>query len=232
MSRNMNLWKRMCQSQNDQRGMTLVELTITMVVTLTVATGVIVFMVSGLRNFSTASAKANILAQAQTAMDKISADIVSAAAADDNNRIDDSHSPIGGNPNGWASDSDTLILATAAENSAGNIIYADATQYISYKNNVVYFLNNGTLYRRVLAVSVAGNKAKTTCPMASVTATCPGDSTILDNVTSLTFTYQNHANQTVSPDDARSVEMSVTVQSKAYKSAKATYKTRQVFRND
>jgi Tfp pilus assembly protein PilV len=218
-------------SRRDQRGLSLVELTVTLVVMMVVATGVMVFMVDGLRNYSSASAKENMLSQAQTAMDKITTDVMSAATADANNRIDDAYPPTAGSPNSWASDSDTLILATAAQDSSGTILYADPANYVSYKNNVIYYLNNGSLYRRMLATSVTGNKAKTTCPPASATASCPGDTRVLDNVISLTFGYRNHVNATVNPDDARSIEMSVTLQSKAYRKATVTYKTRAVFRN-
>ncbi len=218
--------------RSDQRGMTLVELTITIVLTMTVSTGVIIFMISGIRTFSTASAKANLLGEAQTAMDKISNDVILSATADYNNRIDDANSPVGGNPNGWVSDADTLVLAAAVENSAGDILYADPAQYISHKNNVIYYLSSGKLYRRMLAAPVTGNKATTTCPPTSNTAGCPRDSLVLNDVTSFVVTYRDHLNQTVVPDEARSVEVSVTLQSKAYSSAKVSYKTRTVFRND
>lgn len=218
--------------RQDSRGMTVVELTVTMVVTIVVSTGIIIFMVSGLRNYGAANAKANLLGQAQTALGRISEDIMLAATADANNRIDDANSPIAGNPNSWASDSDTLILATAVEDQDGDIIYADPVEYVSYKNNIVYYLNNGKLYRRVLAASVTGNKARTTCPPASATTSCPGDTLMLEDVTSFAVSYRDHLNQTVVPDESRSVEVSVTLQSKAYSSANISYTTRTVFRND
>jgi type II secretory pathway component PulJ len=212
--------------------MTLVELTISIVLTIAVSTGIIIFMVSGLRNYSAASAKANLLAQAQTALDRMSGDIMLAATADLNNRIDDANSPTPSDPNSWLSDSDTLILATAVEDQSQNILYADPAQYISHKNNVVYYLNGQTLYRRVLAASVTGNRAKTTCPPASASASCPGDTLMLNDVTAFAVSYRDHLNQTVVPDEARSVEVSVTLQSKSYASAKVSYSTRTVFRND
>lgn len=216
----------------NNRGMTVVELTITLVVTMVVATGIIVFMVSGIRNYSAANAKANLLGQAQTAVGRISEDIMLAATADANNRVDDANAPIGGNPNSWASDADTLILATAVEDQDSNIVYADPVEYISHKNNIIYYLSGTKLYRRVLAATVTGNKAKTTCPPASATASCPGDTLMLDDVSSFVISYRDHLNQTVVPDEARSVEVSVSLQSKAYSSAKVSYTTRTVFRND
>lgn len=217
---------------SDQRGMTLVEQTITIVLTMVVSTGIIIFMVSGLRNYSAASAKANLLAQAQTALDRMSGDIMLAATADLNNRIDDANSPTPSNPNSWVSDGDTLILATAVEDQDQNILYADPAQYISHKNNVIYYLNGQTLYRRVLAASVTDNRAKTTCPPASASASCLGDTVMLNDVTSFVVSYRDHLNQTVVPDEARSVEVSVTTQSKSYTSARVSYSTRTVFRND
>lgn len=218
--------------QIDQRGLTLVELTITIVLTMVVSTAIIIFMVSGLRTYSMANARANLLGQAQTAVEKISNDIILSATADLNNRIDDANSPLPADPNSWTSDADTLVLATAVEDDDGNILYADPVEYISHKNNIIYYLSSGTLYRRVLAAAVTGNKAVTTCPQAIKTATCPGDTIVMENVTAFNVSYRDHQNLSVVPDEARSVEIAVTLQSKAYKSAQVTYTTRTVFRND
>lgn len=216
----------------DQRGMTLVELTITVVLTMTVTTGVIIFMISGIRTYSAASARANLMAQAQTAVGRISDDILLSASADVNNRIEDSNSPVAGNPLGWQSDADTLILATAAEDQSRNILFADASMYISHKNNIIYYLSNKTLYRRVLATDVTGNRAITTCPPATATASCPADGIVMEQVESFTVTYRNHLNQTVAPDSARSIEVGVVLRDKAQTNAKVSYTTRTVFRND
>lgn len=216
----------------DQRGMSLVEVSVTISLTVAISIAVVMFMITGMRTYATASAKAELLSLAQAAADRIGEDVMLSATADLNNRIDDANSPILGDPNGWVSDADTLILASAVEDQARNIVYADPANYVSYKNNIVYYLNNGTLYRRTLAANVTGNRLKTSCPPASATATCPADREIATDVTGFTVSYRNGVNGTVVPDESRSVEVSITMQRKNNAQTKVTYNSRTVFRND
>ncbi|MCA9330829.1 hypothetical protein KC957_02170, partial [Candidatus Saccharibacteria bacterium] len=134
----------------------------------------------------------------------------------------------------WTSNSSTLVLATAAENSAGDILFSDASNYVSHKNNSVYFVSSGKLYKRVLAApNVTGNTAVTTCPAAAATSSCPADRLLLQNVEAFTVKYYDEQNQEVTPDNARSVELYVKLKVNRYpNSVLAEYKTRMVFRND
>ncbi len=221
------------QTHRSQRGFTLVETMITLVMTGVMATSIIVFMVSGLRTYGKATSKAYLISQAQSGVERISGDILIAANADDNNRIEDNYSP-GAPVNllSWQSDADTLILATAAEDTSRNILFADASQYITQKNNIIYYLDGKVLRKRVLAADVVGNRAITTCPASVATSSCPSDRVVLENVSSFVVTYRNHLNQNVVPEDARSVEVAITLDDKKYATTTVNYKTRTVFRNE
>lgn len=218
--------------QDKQAGLTIVELTITIVMTGIVAAAMITFVISTLQTYGAASAKAELLGQAQTAADRISDDIMLSAVADVNNRIEDANSPDPSDPLSWAGDNDTLILATAVEDQDRNILFADPTQYITHKNNVIYYLDGGRLMRRVLANDVLGNRAVTTCPPALASGSCPADTVILESVSGFSVTYYDHLNQAVQPDESRSVEVSINLQNPAYSTASVNYKARTVFRND
>ncbi len=225
--------KRRQEKRRSEGGFTLVETMITLVMTGIMATGIIVFMINGLRSYGKATSKAYLIAQAQSGVDRISGDILLAANADDNNRIEDANSP--GAPTNllsWQSDNDTLILATAAEDTSRNILFADASNYISHKNNVIYYRDGTVLRKRVLATAVTGNRAITTCPAALATSSCPADRVVLENVASFVVTYRNHLNVSVLPEDARSVEVSVLLDDKKYATTTVNYKTRTVFRNE
>lgn len=216
-----------------QRGFTLVETMITLVMTGVLATTIIVFMISGLRTYGKATSKAYLISQAQSGVERISNDILLSANADENNRIEDNYSP--GAPTNllsWQSDADTLILATAAEDNSRNILFADASQYITHKNNVIYFLDGKVLRKRTLAANIANNRAITSCPASVATTSCPADRVILENVSSFVVTYRDHLNQSVPPEDARSVEVAVTLDDKKYATTTVNYKTRTVFRNE
>lgn len=220
---------------SNSSGFTLVEV----VVSLTIA-GVLVgivmgFMINSLTQYSIAGARAELLNEAQIALDIAANDIRLSANADANNRWPDDNAPgAPGNTLSWVSDNSTLVLATAAENASGDILFSDAANYISEKNNSIYFVSDRKLYKRVLAApDVPGNTAVTTCPGSIATATCPADRLLLQNVEAFSVTYYNAQNQEVTPANARSLELYVKLKVNRYpNSVLAEYRTRMVFRND
>ncbi len=215
-------------------GFTLVELLIGLSVTGLLIALIIGFMLNSLTQYGVAGARAELLNEAQIALDITTNDIRLSANADQNNRWDDNNAPDApADKLSWQSSASTLVLATAAENTSGAIIFSDPAQYISQKNNSIYFVNGGNLYKRTLAAPVTGNAAKTTCPAASATTNCPADRKLLGNVDTFTVTYYNDQNQEVAPDEARSIELYVKLRVERYpESVLAEYKTRMVFRND
>lgn len=216
-----------------ESGMTIVELTVAMVISGLVVAAVLGFMTSNISTSAVETARADLLSEAHIGLDRTANDIRLSTSADDNNRWQDNHAP--GAPSdtfSWQSDSDTLILATSAEDTSGNILFEDALDYITVKNNIIYFVDDGVLYKRVLAASVTGNKAKTTCPAAAASTSCPADTVVLQNVTSFSVKYFNGQNQEVAPTDARSIELNVKLSKTRFgRPITADYTTRMVFRN-
>lgn len=215
-------------------GFTIVELTIAVTVTSLLLMLIMNFMADGLYSYAMVTARRDLLAEAQRSLDLVADETRSSANADLNNRWQDTNGP--GAPNnlyGWTSNSSTLILATAAENSAKDVIFADPAQYITEKNNNIYFVTNGTLYKRTLAAPVAGNTAKTTCPSNLATTSCPADKALISNISSFQVKYIDGDGDEVTPTNARSVEMIINLSKLQYKKTiTADYKTRMVFRND
>jgi prepilin-type N-terminal cleavage/methylation domain-containing protein len=217
----------------DQRGVTLIELLITMTVVSVLAIVAMNFMVNWFRQNAITQTRAVLLAESQDALDFIADSIRLSSAADETNRYQDPNSL--GAPSdlfSWKSNQSTLVLASAAEDTSGNILFSDPANYTSYKNNQIYFVNNEALYRRTLAASVAGNKAKTSCPTAKATASCPVDRRIASNVSSFSVKYLDAQNQQVTPPNARSIELSITLRKKIQNQwIESSDKTRMVFRN-
>jgi len=219
--------------RHKEHGFTLVETLVTLLVTGLLIGVVVGFMVSGLSRSAIDSVRIDMLNEAHIALDIMTNDIRLAAVADDNNRWADPNPPTQGNQYSWQSDADTLVLATAAEDTSKNILFADPSKYISHKNNAVYFISNGTLYKRVLASPVANNAAKTTCPKASASASCPADKEFIHYVTSLALKYYDAENVEVTPTNARSIQASVTLSTKkGGQTVSVNYTTRMVFRNE
>lgn len=217
-----------------QDGFTMVEVLVAVSVTTLLLIVIGDFMMRSLQTSTKETAQANILREVQLTLDFVATDVRLSANADQNNRNPDANSPGGtGNQFGWASSSTTLVLATAATTNSGAIIFSDPANYVTTKNNIVYFVSNGTLYKRIIAASVAGNSAKTTCPAAKITASCPGDKELLHNVSYFTVRYVDGSNNSVTPTNARSVEISLKAARTQYKQTQsASYTTRMVFRND
>ncbi|HVV25685.1 MAG TPA: prepilin-type N-terminal cleavage/methylation domain-containing protein [Candidatus Saccharimonadales bacterium] len=215
-------------------GFTLVEALVALIVTTIMVLVITNFMLGNTEQSVLASNRDTMLKETEQSLDLLTNDIRLSANADQNNRWPDPNGPSGGaNEFSWQSDGTTLVLATAAQDSSGNIIFSDPKDYITQKNNLVYFVQNGTLYKRTIAADVSGNSAVTSCPAAEASDSCPADKELLHNITSFSLQYLNSQNQSVTPTSARSIEVSVTVSKSVFGQPQtASYTTRMVFRND
>lgn len=220
--------------RNRQAGFTLPELIVTVSVTTIMIMVITGFTIRALQTATLQSVKAQIIHEVQLTLDNVTTDVRLSASADAINRIGDNNSPLSPvNNYGWIANNSTMVLATAAKHTNGNIIFSDAANYISTKNNIVYFVSNGTLYKRTLAANVPNNAMKTSCPANRATASCPADKALLTNVTRFTVRYIDGDSNTVIPTNARAIEVSLTARANKYNQAQeASYTTRMVFRND
>ena len=216
-----------------QAGFTLPEVVVSLVVASLVIGVLMNFAVNNIINYTLAEARADIVGQTQQALDIVSNDIRLSASADEHNRWPDVHAPDAPtNEYSWPSNDSILVLATVAEDDERNILFADSAQYISHKNNSVYFIQDGTLYKRVLAAPVADNRAITSCPRGDADEECPPDRELIKGVTSFAVRYYDASNVQVAPEDARSVELELTVVARKYgRDVSITRTIRTVFRN-
>lgn len=218
----------------DKKGITLVELLLSISIISILSLILMNFMVNWLQQHLVTQTRAQLLSEAQVVLDTVTNDIRLSSAADQNNRILDPNAPgAPGDQQSWQSNAATLVLATAVEDTNGNIVFSDPANYTSEKNNTIYFLQNGVLYRRVIAAGIANNKAHTTCPTSIATEECPADRKLAENVSSFSVRYFNAANQDVQPTSARSIQVEVTLQKQAFgQQVQSSDKARMVFRND
>ncbi len=211
-------------------GFTLVELMIVMIVMSILSLVLANFIVTWLQASSAAQERSSLLTSAEDAVDKINADIRVSGSADTNNRWADQYAS--GGQYSWQSDGQTLVLAKVAMDSAHNVIFSDQANYITQKDNVIYFISGTTLYRRTLASDSANDAAVTTCPAANATSTCPADTVVAKGVSSWLVTYFDADQNVVTPANARSVQVAMTLSSKVNsQTVNASYTSRMVFRN-
>lgn len=211
-------------------GFTLIELLIVMLVTSILSLSLADFISNWLVAAGQDNANVVLQTNAESALDLVNTDIMLSGSVDQTNRWPDPNSPNG--LYGWQSGSQTIILAHIATDSSGNVIFVDSSKYITLKDNYIYYLSGTTLYRRILASGIAGDTAVTTCPPASATLSCPADKTIATGVTSWSVSYYDASNNTVTPANARSVQLAITLATTyAGHTVNASYLTRMVFRN-
>lgn len=216
-----------------QDGFTLVEVLVATAITGILIVLIMTFLVNAVATNTIDSARADLLREAQLTLDVIGRDIRLSANADEFNRWEDSNAPgAPANELSWESDADTLVLATAALDSAKNILFTDPLHYVSSKNNNIYFVSDGTLYRRTLADPIANNAAETTCP-PNPSDSCEDDSILAEDVSNFSIRYFDNQNDEVDPTDARSIELTLEIAKEKYGEAiEANFSTRTVFRNE
>lgn len=215
----------------EESGFTLIEMLIVLLVMSILSLALANFIASWLQTQGLAQTRASLISDTESALDTANKDIKLSGSVDQTNRWPDPNGP-GGNQYGWTSGSQVVILAKVATNSSGNPIFTDSNDYITLKDDEIYYLSGTTLYRRTLASGIDGDTAVTTCPPSSATATCPADATIATGVTNWSVSYYDANNNSVSPSNARSVQLSITL-STPYdgQTVSASYTTRMVFRN-
>lgn len=213
-----------------QAGFTLVELLVVLIVIGILSLTLANFVVTWLQASSASQERTALLTDAENALDSVNADIRLSGSVDDTNRWADANAP--GNSYGWQSGSQTLVLAKIAVDSSNNVIFSDQANYITQKDDEVYYLSGTTLYRRTLASDSSNDAAVTTCPPASATKTCPADTTVATGVSSWSVAYYDLNNNVVTPSDARSVQISITLKAQVNSQTVSTsYTSRMVFRN-
>lgn len=218
--------------QHSSAGFSLIELLVVMVIISVLSITLALFVTTWAQSASLAQRRANLLTNAESALDNVNTDTQLSGSADEANRWSDPNGP-GGNPFGWQSNGQTLVLAKIATNTSNDVIFSDPVKYVTQKDNAVYYLSGTTLYRRTLASNSAGDSATTTCPPASQTPSCPADTTVATGVSSWSLTYYDANDQVVTPGNARSVQVSITLSDRLNtQTISASYTTRMVFRNE
>lgn len=193
-------------SKSYSHGFTLVELMIVVVVSALLVGAITAFILSATNQFAINTARGQMNTQITSATNRLENDIRYARLILEENSVADSSAPS--NDNRWNSNNTQLVLGATARNSANTPLGSDYTDKL---DNYVYYLKNATLYRRVLAHPDSNNRyTTTTCPQ-TIEGGCTSDTTILRNVESLEFTYQDATGaETANYDEATIVKMAIT----------------------
>jgi prepilin-type N-terminal cleavage/methylation domain-containing protein len=216
-----------------QKGFTIIELIVAVSIVSVIGLLVIGFLTDGSSDSLRSITRTDLQYQSQAALDIANKDIKYATGATTNNIWPDSHSPgAPGNLYSWVSDGDTLVLASPATNASGAYLYADAATYLPHKNNIIYFIQSGNLYRRIIAAAIPGNSVVTTCPQASASPTCPADMLVSSDVSGFTVSYLDESNNPVAPSGAHALKLDLQLREiTGAQTIETSYTIHVVFRN-
>ena len=157
--------------------------------------------------------RANMVLESQLFLRRMTEDVRVANQVLANNTITDDTIA----PSVWATSdpANILILTQPASDADRNFIYDSGTGY-PYQNEIVYFGDETTMYRRTLKNTLAvGNTAETTCPVGATG--CGRDIPLTENLKNMNFVFYDIDNVvTTTIASARAVELTVNLEKKIY----------------
>lgn len=213
-----------------EQGFTITELLIAVAVASIASVLIMyafVFMYGGLLREQT---KSQMVLESQVFLKRMVDDIRVANQILTTNSLADSYEPSGG----WLTSdpANILVLTQPVVDSSNNFIFDDSTGY-PHQNEIVYFSEADTMFRRTLANPVPlDNAAITTCPAGVVG--CSQDILLTDRLLSMQFAFFDiNDTATVIPEEARSVELTVNLSQRVYgQDIEISNKTRVTLRNE
>lgn len=200
--------------QLKQEGMTLPELLVAITVAVILSSVVVAINLNFFGSVSQSRITAELAVESHFALSTMIEDIRLADAIATTNTIADANQS-----GGWTTSDagNVLVLDSPAVDGSNNIIYNPETGD-PYRNQQIYFIADTTLYKRTLMNPDApGNAAKTTCPAALATSTCPADKQYTEYISDLTLIFYDVDNAaTTDPVLARSVKAGLNMSRQSF----------------
>ncbi|MEX0881357.1 MAG: hypothetical protein WEC17_02230 [Candidatus Saccharimonadales bacterium] len=205
----------MGSTKNKNLGYTVPELTISIVILGILIVSLFSFSTYYFTNVTRYNSFVEMSADAQNLLRATVEQLRYGAGVRQSNTVSDPNAPVGG----WntSNASFVIIIAVPAIDSDRNYIIDSATGS-PYNNELVYFKDGTTLYRRTLAhPDAVGNTLKTSCPEALSSPSCPADNKLVENLDSMVFTlYDQDDATTTDPLLARSVKIDLGLEKKSF----------------
>ncbi len=172
----------------DQKGFTLPELIIVSAIIGIIALVISQFYSNRLIDYAREFTQTQLQSNTKQALETMERDIKSAQYVEATNNLTDSYQG-----SGWTSGTNVLVLQVPALDSSGNQIYIDGYHASLWSNEIIYFVSNNVLYRRLIANGNApGNVGVSTCPAG--TSGCPADAKVIEDVANMSLAYYDDNN--------------------------------------
>lgn len=213
---NIKLFKnRFTHLRGNNRGVTIIELIVVTAIAglLIISTTTVMLFFYG--DVLRGNLQSQLAVESQNVLRTIVEELRVSSGIRSSNTINDANAPGGL----WTTSNTNLILiiSTPVLNGSRQFVIDSATGS-PYQNEIVYFANNGTLYKRYLAnTSATGNTFKTSCPMALSSSSCPADVIMSKNFSTMNFVFYDQDDvQTSNIADARSIKLQIIMNRKTY----------------
>ncbi len=201
--------------KSDQSGFTLTELIVAIGAGAVVALAVLSVSLFFVADIFRASATTTMSIEAQNMLRVVVDDMREGTSILATNNLPDVNAPTGG----WnTSNADVVLIVSLPATDNNNEHILDDSAGELYQNEIIYYADEGVLWKRVLANSMAtGNTSITSCPAAIATATCPSDRLVGEDYKSMVFDFYDQDNVlTTDPLLARSVGINIVLEQQIY----------------
>lgn len=207
-----NMYIHGSDKRNTQLGVTLVELVIAISVTIILSISIVSLIVVWLQQYSISSVRNNLSTDAQATIRRMSDDVRKSTKLLTANAVNDANAPTP--PGNWTSNSTRLVLAQSPRKSNGDLAYAAGT-YTGTPDSIIYYVNNGSMYRRVIPANYAGNVnlPLVTCAGTSAIGGCASDLKIGSDIKSINYVFYTKSGAvTTDPNLTTSIKMTLQLE--------------------
>lgn len=191
-------------------GFTVVELVISIVIATILALSLVSIAGVWASQYSIGAKRNSMNTNIQTALNRMADDVRRSGKIVNANVYPDDAAPTPDDH--WSSASNQIVLSqNVRDKTTGDPLFLPS---LGIDNSVIYYIRDGTIYRRVVAAPYPTNAQETqTCASPPASGGCPADTKILDKVTTLNFTYldKNDAATTLI-DNAIAVKINITTE--------------------
>lgn len=198
-----------------QAGVTLIEILIAVTIMGILLAPAVTVTVYFYGNTLKSNLQSRLAVESQNILRSMVEELRVGSGVRSSNTITDANAPVGG----WTTSNASLVLiiATPALDTSNNFI-VDSSTGDPYQNEIIYFAQNGILYKRLLANSSAtGNRFKTSCPVSLATASCPADVELSDHFKDMNFVFYDQDDVvTTTLTSARSIKLQIQMEQKTY----------------
>lgn len=203
------------KSKLDERGVTLVELMVVISIASIVLVAVTSISIYIYGDTLRGSIRARLGGESQNILRSVTEELRQSSSIKTTNANPDPNAPGGV----WTTSNENLILiiATPALDANNNFIMNTQTGY-PYQNEIVYFVNDGVLYKRYIAhQNATGNRLKTSCPKISSTPSCPADIEMTNHFKAMSFVFYDQNNDVTNDIPvARSILLNIDLERQVY----------------